>query len=305
MLKKDLAKYEKKATNLNIPFIFIMAASGIIFGFLAHSSAILLDGSFSFVLFLTIFLGKYIGRHTATPKSFDYPMGKSSLESLYVLFKILILIGLLLFSLTDAIKVFFEYAGGTYVEQEVIQQYARIYYVVKLSAFAISYGIYTYFIDLTNNQSNVLRIDRKGTFLDGIITIAIMIGLKVLAFIPVLAPIADSVVLFFLASFLLFEMGRELSHELQSALGKRRFLSQENYYKAYFNNYFHSVCIQDVYINQIGDAFFGYVSLSFEGEVTCDEIVRFEKIIKNEMNNKFDEIYIELYFEPHSLPVYN
>ncbi|MGL5020624.1 MAG: cation transporter [Mycoplasmatales bacterium] len=299
MLKKDLLVFEKRATNLNIPFVFIMAGAGLVFGTLANSSAILLDGSFSFVLFLTIFLGKYIQKHTSKPKNFEYPMGKSSLESLYVLFKILILIGLLMVSFSEALAVFLQYANGTYIEQEIIQFYANIYYIVKMSAFAISYGIYSYYINLIHDKSNVLRIDRKGTFLDGIITLAIMFGLFFLSFVPILAPIADSVVLFFLASYLLFEMFRELSHEIQTSLGKRCFLSEEKFYKSFFNNYFVKAKILDVYINQAGDSFFAYVTLSFEGKVACEDIVKLEKTIKYEMNKKFDEIFIELYFDNH------
>jgi len=217
-MRKDVVLYEKKASNYNIIPIFIMAFSGIVFGALSHSSAIVLDGIFSFVLFLTIFLGKWIQKQVDKPKNYDYPMGMSRLSSLYVLFKVLILLGILLFSLINSLIEIYSYFVGTLEHVEIIQSYVGIYYIVKLSAFIISVIIYRYYMNKCNFQSNILSVDYKGTLVDGFITIGIMFGFFVFGSIEILAPISDALILFILSCFLIFEMGHQLKAEVDNIL---------------------------------------------------------------------------------------
>ncbi len=54
MNRNEILTNEFKAIKYNSVFIFLMAASGLIFGTLAKSSAIILDGLFSTILFLTL-----------------------------------------------------------------------------------------------------------------------------------------------------------------------------------------------------------------------------------------------------------
>ncbi|MBL0701562.1 MAG: cation transporter, partial [Spiroplasma sp.] len=196
-MRKKKNEFEKKASNYNLIPIFFMAVSGIIGGILSNSSAIFIDGAFSAVLFFTIFLGKWIQLQIIKPKNNDYPVGRSRLGSLYVLFKILILIGILSYSFIDSGFIIIKYAGGNYTPELVDVYYARIYYVVKTIAFIISFALYTYYLKQTNYQSTILRVDRKGTVIDGGITLGIMSGFFFLGKIPLVAPISDSIILLF------------------------------------------------------------------------------------------------------------
>lgn len=297
MLKTELVKRESEAINRNIPFLFIMAFSGIFFGSLANSSAIVLDGTFSLILFLSVFLAKFVQKKSSEPANFIYPHGKWQLDSLYIIFKVLILFGILFYSSVDAIRTIFEYIIHTEGETIIKQGYANWYYLIKFIAFGISYAIYYHYEKLVDFKSQILHLERKSVFIDGIITISIFLGFRILGRIELIAPISDSIILLLLSLFLMREMTHEFKHILQIILGKRIYLERENYYKAMFNVYFYGINFSDVHIQFYGKTVIVSIVSSFEGKLSMEQLCELETEIKQLMFEEYDKVFLQMYWD--------
>lgn len=296
-----LIEYENTAINKNIIFLFLMASSGIIFGELANSEAIVLDGAFSTILFLTIFLAKYIQKKTSEPKSFLYPRGKWQLNSLYILFKIMLLFGILLYSLLESVVSIGSFVMAGTEPEEIVQIYANIYYVVKLISFVFAYKIYQNYLIKTKGKSQLLKIEKSAVLIDGLITVSIFIGFQTLGRIDLIAPITDSIILFFLSLFLMYRIIHEFRETLDLILGKRIFVKRENYYKSLFTNYFPDLEILDLYIQYLGKTTVVSIVGSFSGSKTVNDFTRIEQKIKDIMYKEYGKILLELYWDTKSL----
>lgn len=301
MLRKDLNKIEDKAINFNMFFVFLMGASGLIYGFLAHSSAIMLDGLFSTVLFLTVILAKIITRFANRPINDSYPQGRFLLENLYLLFKIIVLITILSFSIVSSFQELYHYFFNDFTPPIVDEYFANRYYIVKTFAFLSSYYIYTHFFEQTKKTSNILKLERKSVLIDGTITIAIFLGFLVLGNVAFLAPISDPIILLGISLFLLKEVYHDFTIELNNTIGRRNSRDREIYYRSLFNNYFADETVSDIYIHPVGKLVIVSITATFKGCKSVEEIQHFEKEIKRLMFDEYDEIYLYTYYNKRTV----
>lgn len=292
MTKKEIEKIENKAITICIFFVFIMAASGVVFGFLAGSSAILLDGIFSTVLLVTVFLSKYVQKIITKKSTHDYPIGFNNLESLYIFFKIMILIGILLFSLLHSLETIFAFYFHSITPGTVDEFYAHIYYVVKIVAFVFAYVIYTNAIVKTDGKANLLKVERKGVLIDGGITFGIMIGMIILPLVGVPEVLADSIVLLLLSVFLLIVMYKDLKEELKLVVNKRIYLKEEEEYKKIFNDGMHICIINYMYIVKNAKQTYVYIEFDFKNSLEINELQNTELLIKELMYENFGDVII-------------
>lgn len=297
MTKEKMLQIEKKALNINTPFILIMALSGLIFGYLSHSSAIVLDGIFSSILFLTIFLAKVIQKQAAMPRSYIYPMGKWYLDNVYNLFKVLILVGILSVSFIESIVKIVEFYFGILEVPPIIHFYADIYYVVKLAAFFVAFFVYKHYSKKALNRSEFLKIETKGVFIDGIITISIALGFFFLGGIEPLEPVIDSIILFGISLFLLIKMYSSGISYINQLLGKRIFLQREEYYAKIINKEVKDVDVLDLYIKFSGKSPVVVLTCTYEGSKDIDFFINFEHIVKDTLRGEFGEVYLNMYFD--------
>ncbi len=297
-MKIDNIEYiESRAMSINLIPIFIMGASGLLFGYLAGSSAIMLDGAFSTVIFLTVILAKKISKVANVPRTHKYPRGRYLLESLYILFKIVVLMTILIISMGESAITLYEYYFHSVIPEAVNTFYANMYYVVKLTAFAIALIVYKYYLKQCDNKSNVLLIETKSVIIDGTITIAIFLGFFILGNFKPIEDVVDSIILLCISIFLFKEVMHSFKEQLNKTLGKRDMQSQEIYYKSMFNNYFSQFEFIDVYIFYLGKACTVSIIGNFEGEVSVNDLVYLEHEIKKLMSEELGKVYLYLYWD--------
>lgn len=300
--KEKIAKIENKAILINAPFIFIMAISGLIFGYLSNSSSIVLDGLFSTILLLTLIFAAYIKHLSKQPISYLYPYSKWKLDSIYILFKVLILLGILLYTLFDACFVLFEYVFNGVTPESVNGFWITIYSIIKLSAAVPSYLIYKKYREQTSNRSEFLKIEQKSVLIDAAITLSILIGFYTIGQIEMFAEITDAIILLVLALFLIKEMISELILIINILLGKRIQVEKEEYYVNLFNNYFYDFKFKDVHIEYYGATTVVSIVCGFTGQKSIIDLHNFERKIKKQLRDDLGEIYLHTYWDDDTNP---
>ncbi|ABR54190.1 cation diffusion facilitator family transporter [Methanococcus vannielii SB] len=202
---------EKKESNA----LLIGAAANIFMAVLAwftvyysNSEAILLDGNYSFIMFLGVLVAlKIVAVRANRTKTF--PFGKFYYESLYGFIKGLMILGVLIMSVTTAvIRITFYFTG--YLDNipmlipEPILHYALICAVI---CYIVSFYYFQQNRKFTN-KSILLRTEQKSAFVDGTLSLGIGFGVFLfsrggeIGFIPYLA---DSFFVLVLASMLIKE----------------------------------------------------------------------------------------------------
>ena len=93
----------------------VMALAGLSAHVLTGSSALLLDGLYSAVLVGSSFMASRICRNVVRPPDRGWPYGYKGEEALYVLFRSLVLLGVIGFGLSSAVGTLIAWWGGAVI----------------------------------------------------------------------------------------------------------------------------------------------------------------------------------------------
>jgi len=90
----------------------LMAVAGVVAAYLSHSDALLVDGLYSGVNFVSAIVAAWISITVARPADRGYPFGYDAYEALYVTFRSLVLLGIMAFAVFSALGKIYTYATG-------------------------------------------------------------------------------------------------------------------------------------------------------------------------------------------------
>lgn len=206
-----MKKQEKFALISGAIGNLLMAFIAWVTYYYSNSEAILLDGNYSFIMFI----GVLIALKLATIRSIKtetFPFGQFFYESLYGFIKGLMILGVILMAVVTAIiRIIFYFYGSTDNIPQLVPE-PIIYYaiIVGIICFILSYN-YKIQNKKLNESSIILKTEQKASFVDGVLSFGIAIGVIMVltfsgdgtgSFIPYLA---DSIFVLILASFLIKE----------------------------------------------------------------------------------------------------
>ncbi|MFT4311866.1 MAG: cation transporter [Candidatus Woesearchaeota archaeon] len=189
----------------------LMAFIAWITYYYSNSEAILLDGNYSFIMFIGILIALKLASIRAI-KTKTFPLGQFFYESLYGFIKGLMIFGVILMAVMTAIvRIFSYYFGSTDNIPQLIPE-PIIYYAITVGiiCFILSYN-YKIQNKKISDSSIILKTEQKASFVDGVLSFGIAIGVIMVltfsgdetgSFIPYLA---DSIFVLVLASFLIKE----------------------------------------------------------------------------------------------------
>ena len=172
---------EKRALIVGAVINFIMALSGWLAYYFSHSQALLLDGNFSFIVFLTTLVAIKISSIKSNRTEL-FPFGLFVYEALYSLLKGVMIVGMLLMALTDNVSRILHYLSGeeaSLLNTEVILFYA-------LSMTLICFGMaafYRHQNSQVNNSSTLLRTEYSAAIIDGFMSAGIGVALVGISFL--------------------------------------------------------------------------------------------------------------------------
>lgn len=290
--------------------LLIGAIANLVMAFIAwltyyysNSEAILLDGNYSFIMFLGIVLALKI-TSIRSIKTETFPLGQFFYEALYGFIKGLMILGVIIMAVTTALVRIISYYFGT--KQNIPQLIPQpiIYYAISVGI--ISYAISFYYKTQNkklNDSSIILKTEQKGSFVDGTLSFGIAAGVFILvnftgnqesSFIPYLA---DSIFVLVLSSFLIKEplkIIKESVIELASGTLQNKKTRQhfENIIQKNLSNQFK---IKDKILSKNGSQYMVILYVeSQDGNFEINKIKYIKENIEKELKKDYEYIFIDI-----------
>lgn len=166
---------EKRSLIVGAVINLIIALSGWSAYYLSNSQALLLDGNFSFIVFLSTLVAINISS-IKSKKTKLFPFGQFVYEALYSFLKGIMIIGMLLVAFTDNLSKIFHFINGketSLLNTEVILVYSLL---MTLICFGMA-AYYKHQNNKVNNSSTILRAEYSAAIIDGFMSAGIGIAL--------------------------------------------------------------------------------------------------------------------------------
>lgn len=296
---------EKRALSIGAVGNLSMAAIAWVTYWFSKSEAILLDGNYSFIVFIGMGVALAVSR-IKSQRTETFPLGQFFYEALYSFVKGLMILGVILMAVVTSIVRIIFYFGGDTESIPMLNPDPILYYAVTMAVICFSLSAYYRVSNRrTGGQSTLLKTDSKASFVDGMLSLGIAAGVLLLrntdpsgsaGFVPFLA---DSIITLVLSASLIskpVEIIRESVIEL--ALGVLQ--NKENYNEC--DSVIRDVCAPDfcvdrLYMSKTGSRYLAVVFLSpADGSSTLslDDIRARKHSILDRLRPNFPHLMLEL-----------
>ena len=217
-------RIEQRSLRFGIGANAVMTLAGFVAHVLTGSSALLLDGLYSAVLVGSSLIASRISRNVVRPPDRAWPYGYEGQEALYVLFRSLVLLGVIGFGLSSSCGTFIDWWRGAEIPPLTLEPVAAYTVAVTGLCWLLSWR---YFRDWrrTGRISLLLLTEARNARIDALITAST--GLALLAtpllqttLLAPLAPITDALLVLAVSGVLLREPLQALRDALSQAAGK-------------------------------------------------------------------------------------
>lgn len=250
--------------------------------YLSNSEAILLDGNYSFIMFLGVLVALYIAKIKAQ-KTVTFPLGQFFFEALYSLIKGLLILGVLIMAVATAIIRIIMYTSGEQEQIPMLIPEPILFYALLCTVicYSVSFFYYTQNRSL-GHASILLKTEQKATFVDGTLSLGIAGGIFALtmggtggegSFVPYLA---DSIFVLILASILIREPVGIIKESIIELAGgtlqnqEKRELFEETVRSSLSGR----LTIEDIFISKSGSKYMILVYISAEGDAYVKTDIR-------------------------------
>ena len=198
-----MEKIEKRSLNLAKWANLFMGAAGIVAAIGSHASALMLDGLFSGVNFLAAVLAARVAASIQQKPSAMRPFGYEIDEPMYVMFRSLVLTGVIIVAGFSAAGKIIDYVGGATMA-EVRLDWVVVYMVVMVSVCSfMAFWHHRHWVK-TQRKSDLLKAERSASIIDGVLSAAAGAAFLAIAMLKgtafsFLVPISDAIVVICLA----------------------------------------------------------------------------------------------------------
>ena len=217
-------RIEQRSLRFGIGANAVMTLAGFVAHVLTGSSALLLDGLYSAVLVGSSLIASRISRNVVRPPDRAWPYGYEGQEALYVLFRSLVLLGVIGFGLSSSCGTLNDWWRGAEIPSLTLEPVAAYTVAVTGLCWLLSWR---HFRDWrrTGRISLLLLTEARNARIDALITAST--GLALLAtpllqttLLAPLAPITDALLVLAVSGVLLREPLQALRDALSQAAGK-------------------------------------------------------------------------------------
>ena len=162
---------EQKALRAGAVINLVMAAAGWLAYYLSNSQALFLDGNFSFLMFISLFVAIRISG-IKEKRTELFPYGQFVYEALYSLLKGLMITGVLLVSFVQNAATILHFLNGGKVE--VLKTGVILVYALAMVVLCFGSAVY-YRMQNTQiqNSSTILRAEYSAALVDGFMSAGI------------------------------------------------------------------------------------------------------------------------------------
>ncbi|MGI9244210.1 MAG: cation transporter, partial [Verrucomicrobiales bacterium] len=198
-----IIRYERRSLITGMWANLVMGAAGITASQLSNSDALMVDGLYSGVNFVSAIIAMRVANSILKPADKKMPFGYDANESLYILFRSLVLLGILTFAGFTSLRKIITYANGGDVPQLHFGPIA-VYMVFMVAICASLAWWHHHNWRKTNRRSEILKTERSASIVDSVIsagTGGALLSVPLLRGTPAEAiiPVADAIVVLLLA----------------------------------------------------------------------------------------------------------
>ncbi|WOO88093.1 cation transporter [Mollicutes bacterium LVI A0039] len=288
----------ERVLKRNLIFIFIMALSGLVFGLLTGSKSIITDGIVSTVIFISSSIGIFIHSSIEPLSTRNYPYGKWRFEYVYNLLRLITLLAIIGYSFLDSIYVIFHYIVSDIVPKEVVFSQILPYFIIKIIAVFFSLAWLRKNFNRGNIAEEVFSMEKSSVMVDGLLTVAIFLGIVVFSQIDAISEIADALTLLVVAVILAVSIFQELHHLVDIMIGKRVFLDEEQFIKDLIQLKYSDMHIKDVYLEKHGLISMIYIQCFFDTPLSTQDLIKLERELKSYLKiHKIEKPRLHFFFD--------
>lgn len=302
-MDEKLALIESQAIKTGIVANLVMALSGWVAFHFSGSQAVLLDGNMSFVLFLSSIVALKISR-VKTQKSHNFPFGLYASEALYSFMKGILLLGILVAAFTTNIGRVLQYIEGD--SMNVIKTGPIIVYSISMVTICFSLSL---FYHLQNKRikmtSPLLKVDQKGSMIDGLLSGTAGVVLVIIGFIPMgssfdfLLYIGDALLVCILVLFVFIQPLRVLKEAfIELAAGKLQDEVQhqtiDSKVKGKLKNF--EIEAESINISKTGSSYLILIEISINTLKTkkSEHISGLKQQLSEELESDYPYVYVDI-----------
>lgn len=275
---------EQKALKRGNLLNLLMTIIGIILFIFSKSKAVLIDGLFSFIQFISVVVAIKISKDIETSSRKQYPLGQYSKETLYVLFKSILIIILLVSSIFSSITTISAFISNPNQIPEVNLKLIILNgTLMTILCFAL-YLIYKHYNKKINNCSEVLKSEAIGANIDALLSLGTSIAFilfNVIPFLKPLFPISDAILVIILTMFFAYQPIKLLKNQINILTYKRIHYKSEQELASLINYNYPEIKIYDIFISKLGKFTEIYITLSLNGKFSIDELDTLRHKLKN------------------------
>lgn len=208
---------ELKALRWGLIINICLSIVGIIFYILTKSMSIFLDMIIASVLvvssIISIYVSKYVNRKYQTR------VNKFTLENYFLIFRSLLMIIIILFSLVDGISSIISFKNGSFESSfDASNLELGLFCFLMCGGCLLIMGIFIYYYRKLNKKSDMILIEIKAAIFDTLVTFFGVSSLWVFSNISFLNPvkeIGDSITVVFLSLIYLFIPLKEIYQQIK------------------------------------------------------------------------------------------
>ena len=195
---QSVNKFEKQSLVIARWANLVMAIAGVLTAWLSHADALLVDGLYSGVNFLSSLVAARVGESVMLPATKTHPFGYYLDEAIYITFRSMILLGILLFATVSAISKILAYIAGNDTP-ELSFGIIVVYSVVMVGiCLGLAYTHHRNWLK-TRKSSDILKTESQAAIIDGTVSAGLGVAYALApllrgTFLKFLLPVTDSIV---------------------------------------------------------------------------------------------------------------
>jgi len=297
--------YEQRSLGVGKWANLVMGVLGVTAAMLSNSDALMVDGLYSAVNFVSAIIAGRIALSVTKGADRRRPFGYDANESIYITFRSLVLIGILALAFFIAVDKIITYAGGGEVPElnfGPIVLYTVTVVIICFSLAAWHHGNWR----KTEGRSDILKTERAASVIDGILSIGAGGALVAVTFLrgtalDFIVPISDAIVVIVLASLMVGEPVRMLVAAIREVAGESVDEGTVTKVRERVRDLLPETCsLLQVAVTKLGRSYFVVAYIRPDGAVEAAEMDALRKELQGEYQSLLQPVKSEAVFTAES-----
>lgn len=300
---------ESRSLVIDQWLMLAFAIVGLLVFWLSAANAMALDAMYSMIGFVTAWVARSVLRSARKGPDEDNPWGRAWQENLYVLFRSLILLGILLASAIQAVYELLAYFTKGEATEPEFGYVAAYGLIVAIACMAL--GLLHRHNARRVGGSAILTVESHGAFMDAAIGLGIAVSLGIVALIPEgtaitnenfnIKAVADGFVVLALCIALVLNPARNLVTETKRLAGSRVDTDLDDEIEEWLDGWLHATAdrgfeVVDVFAVDHGGSVSVDISLAYPGAASVETLDQWREAVTEAVGLQFPGVAVTVLY---------